>query len=143
MNEQTAPHQDSAESPVIVSRDGRVGRIQLNRPKALNALNAATMEAVVAAAVEFDADPEVGAILLLGSEKAFAAACADTTGPLLGHIDVESNARDMDLLRAHPHSAPSSEGMADRRRHPAYRTELLPDTPGPAGPTDAERGGPR
>lgn len=73
MTEQTAPHQDSAESPVIVSRDRRVGRIQLNRPKALNALNAATMEAVVAAAVEFDADPEVGAILLLGSEKAFAA----------------------------------------------------------------------
>jgi pimeloyl-ACP methyl ester carboxylesterase len=33
-------------------------------------------------------------------EKAFAAACAENTGALLGHIDVESNARDMDLLRA-------------------------------------------
>jgi pimeloyl-ACP methyl ester carboxylesterase len=34
------------------------------------------------------------------AEKEFAAACAENTGPLLGHIDVESNARDMDLLRA-------------------------------------------
>ncbi|GAB3607692.1 alpha/beta hydrolase [Conyzicola nivalis] len=33
-------------------------------------------------------------------EKAFAAACAENTGALLGSIDVESNARDMDLLRA-------------------------------------------
>ena len=34
------------------------------------------------------------------AEKKFSAACADNTGPLLGTIDVESNARDMDLLRA-------------------------------------------
>jgi pimeloyl-ACP methyl ester carboxylesterase len=33
-------------------------------------------------------------------EKDFAAACQENTGDLLGHIDVESNARDMDLLRA-------------------------------------------
>ncbi|GAB2466180.1 pimeloyl-ACP methyl ester carboxylesterase [Conyzicola lurida] len=33
-------------------------------------------------------------------EKAFADACLENTGPLLGFIDVESNARDMDLLRA-------------------------------------------
>ncbi|MGC5048394.1 enoyl-CoA hydratase-related protein [Micrococcus porci] len=73
MNEQNRTEAAETEQPVIVGRDGRVGRIQLNRPKALNALNAATMEAVVAAAVEMDADPEVGAILLLGSAKAFAA----------------------------------------------------------------------
>ena len=60
-----------------------------------------------------------------------------------GIIRAVGSRADMALLRAHPHSAPSSEGMTDRRRHPAYRTELLPDTPGPAGPTDAERGGPR
>ncbi|MDY6056098.1 enoyl-CoA hydratase-related protein [Micrococcus sp.] len=71
---QTDPEpQADPDSPVIVEQDGRVGRIRLNRPKALNALNAATMDAVVGAAVAFDADPEVGAILLLGSEKAFAA----------------------------------------------------------------------
>ncbi|MCU1513738.1 MAG: peptidase [Microbacteriaceae bacterium] len=33
-------------------------------------------------------------------EKAYAAACAKNTGPLLGHLDAESNARDMDLIRA-------------------------------------------
>ncbi|MCU1414523.1 MAG: peptidase [Microbacteriaceae bacterium] len=33
-------------------------------------------------------------------EKAYAAACAKNSGPLLGHIDAESNARDMDLMRA-------------------------------------------
>lgn len=61
------------ESPIVVEREGRVGHIRLNRPKALNALDAATMNAVVAAAQELDADPEVGAILLSGSPKAFAA----------------------------------------------------------------------
>ena len=40
MSEQTTP--DGAESPIIVERQGRVGHIRLNRPKALNALNEAT-----------------------------------------------------------------------------------------------------
>ena len=64
----------TADEPVILTEtDGRVGVITLNRPKALNALNEATMKAVVEAAEAFDMDPEVGAILLLGSPKAFAA----------------------------------------------------------------------
>lgn len=71
MSEQTAP--GDVESPIVVEREGRVGHIRLNRPKALNALNDATMRAVVAAVQEMDADPEVGAILLSGSPKAFAA----------------------------------------------------------------------
>lgn len=58
---------------IIVSTNERIGTIQLNRPEALNALNAELMDEVVRAAVAFDADPEVGAILLTGSEKAFAA----------------------------------------------------------------------
>ena len=33
-------------------------------------------------------------------EKAFAAACKKNSGPLLGHVDAESNARDLDLMRA-------------------------------------------
>lgn len=60
-------------SNIEVSVDQRVATIRLNRPKALNALNAGTMEEVVTAAVNYDADPEVGVILLAGSEKAFAA----------------------------------------------------------------------
>lgn len=58
---------------ITVEQIGRVGVITLNRPKALNALNTQVMTEVVAAAEAFDADAAVGAIVLTGSEKAFAA----------------------------------------------------------------------
>jgi enoyl-CoA hydratase len=47
--------------------------IQLNRPKALNALNATLKDQLLAAAERFDADPNVGCIVITGSDKAFAA----------------------------------------------------------------------
>src|SRR5260370_35408057 len=52
---------------------GRVGLITLNRPKALNALNDALMDELGVALKQFDADENIGAIVLTGSEKAFAA----------------------------------------------------------------------
>lgn len=58
---------------IIVETSGRVGAITLNRPKALNALNTALMNEVVAAATAFDTDPDIGAIVITGSERAFAA----------------------------------------------------------------------
>lgn len=58
---------------ILIERAGRVATITLNRPQALNALNPQVMVEVTAAAAEFDADPEIGAILITGSEKAFAA----------------------------------------------------------------------
>ncbi|MGK2882100.1 MAG: enoyl-CoA hydratase [Mycobacterium sp.] len=58
---------------IIVERDDRVGLITLNRPKALNALNGQVMAEVTTAAAEFDGDEGIGAILLTGSAKAFAA----------------------------------------------------------------------
>jgi enoyl-CoA hydratase len=58
---------------VIVERDGRVGVVLMNRPKALNALSAELMDAVVAALEELDEDPEIRAIVLGGGERAFAA----------------------------------------------------------------------
>lgn len=59
---------------VLVDRPApRVGRITLNRPKALNALNLQVMQELVEAAVTFDRDPEIGAIVITGSERAFAA----------------------------------------------------------------------
>ncbi|WP_026917376.1 enoyl-CoA hydratase [Gordonia shandongensis] len=58
---------------ILTETDGRVAVITLNRPKALNALNTELMGEVVAAVQAFDADPEIGAIVLAGSEKAFAA----------------------------------------------------------------------
>merc|ERR1740137_195522 len=50
-----------------------VGYIQLNRPKALNALCDGLMKELSAALAGFDSDPEVGAIVLTGSQRAFAA----------------------------------------------------------------------
>ncbi|OQR92264.1 enoyl-CoA hydratase, mitochondrial precursor [Thraustotheca clavata] len=53
--------------------EGKVGIIQLNRPKALNALCDGLMQEVNAAAQSFDKDDNIAAIILTGSEKAFAA----------------------------------------------------------------------
>jgi enoyl-CoA hydratase len=52
---------------------GRVGIITLDRPKALNALNTPLLHDVLAAATAFDQDDAIGAIVLTGSERAFAA----------------------------------------------------------------------
>jgi enoyl-CoA hydratase len=60
-------------SHILVRHEGRVGIVQLNRPQALNALNSALMDELVAALQAFDADPEIGCIVVTGSEKAFAA----------------------------------------------------------------------
>ena len=58
---------------ILVDRDGRVATITLNRPKALNALNSQVMAEVTTAAQELDDDGGIGAIVLTGSAKAFAA----------------------------------------------------------------------
>src|SRR5271154_4396529 len=58
---------------ILVDRDQRVATITLNRPQALNALNSQVMNEVTSAATELDDDPGVGAIIITGSAKAFAA----------------------------------------------------------------------
>jgi enoyl-CoA hydratase len=58
---------------ILVTRTDRVATITLNRPKALNALNSQVMAEVTGAAAQLDADEGVGAIVLTGSAKAFAA----------------------------------------------------------------------
>ena len=58
---------------IIVERRGRVGIVRLNRPQVLNALNATLRNELLGAVEAFDADADVGCILLTGSEKAFAA----------------------------------------------------------------------
>jgi enoyl-CoA hydratase len=58
---------------IIVETKGRVGIIRLNRPQALNALNAVLIKELIAAVDSFDADPNIGCILVTGNEKAFAA----------------------------------------------------------------------
>jgi len=59
--------------PILVSRNGRVGVITLNRPAQLNALNDALMDALGEALLQFDAEEGIGAIVITGSDKAFAA----------------------------------------------------------------------
>jgi enoyl-CoA hydratase len=58
---------------IIVETKGRVGVVRLNRPQALNALNAALMGELAAAIDGFEADANVGCVVITGSEKAFAA----------------------------------------------------------------------
>ncbi|WP_292898566.1 MULTISPECIES: enoyl-CoA hydratase [unclassified Nitratireductor] len=58
---------------ILVETRERVGLITLNRPKALNALNSKVLDEVVTALAAFDENPRIGAIVITGSEKAFAA----------------------------------------------------------------------
>lgn len=58
---------------ILVETHGRVGLIRLNRPQALNALCDQLMQELGAQLEAFNADPAIGAIVLTGSEKAFAA----------------------------------------------------------------------
>ena len=58
---------------LIVETRGRVGLVRLNRPEARNALNAALLSELAQALDAFDADASVGAMVITGDEKAFAA----------------------------------------------------------------------
>lgn len=58
---------------IIVERRERVGLITLNRPKSLNALNTRLASEVIAALRDFDSDNRVGAIVVTGGARAFAA----------------------------------------------------------------------
>src|SRR5262249_53145345 len=58
---------------ILFERRGPVGIITLNRPAALNALNAALIAELAAAVDDLEEDEAVGAIVLTGNEKAFAA----------------------------------------------------------------------
>jgi enoyl-CoA hydratase len=58
---------------ILVERRGPVGLVTLNRPKALNALNAQLMAELDQALSAFDSEPEIAVTVLTGSERAFAA----------------------------------------------------------------------
>jgi len=58
---------------ILTEQKGRVGVVTLNRPKQLNALNAKLMQELSQALYAWDADPGIGAMLITGNEKAFAA----------------------------------------------------------------------
>lgn len=70
-----APAEGKTKKPetILVERRERVGLITLNRPKSLNALNRQLAEEMLEALRAFDADDRVGAIVIAGSPRAFAA----------------------------------------------------------------------
>lgn len=58
---------------IVVERKGRVGIVTFNRPKALNALCDSLIAELGSALDDFEGDADIGAIVIAGSEKAFAA----------------------------------------------------------------------
>ncbi|KDA05329.1 enoyl-CoA hydratase [Microbacterium sp. CH12i] len=76
---------------IITETKGRVGWITLNRPEALNALNAKLISEVVTAGKAFDDDPAIGAIVITGSAKAFAAGADIKEMADKGYIDMYLN----------------------------------------------------
>ena len=58
---------------VLTEVHGKVGLIRINRPEALNALNNDVVNGIGASVDAFEADENIGCIVLTGSEKAFAA----------------------------------------------------------------------
>jgi len=62
-----------SDETILTETRGRVGIVRLNRPQALNALNAALIGELSVAVDAFESDANVGCILITGSEKAFAA----------------------------------------------------------------------
>src|SRR2546428_13275366 len=65
---------------VEIETRGKVGIVRLNRPQALNALNAALIADLSHAVDAFEASSAIGCIVITGSEKAFAAGAATKGG---------------------------------------------------------------
>ena len=73
---------------IITEVRGKVALITMNRPKALNALNDALVDELGAALDGFEADAAIGAIVITGSEKAFAAGADIVAMKDWSHMDV-------------------------------------------------------
>ena len=63
----------SSYTSILTEHRGRVGVVRLNRPQAFNALNKTLVAELMTALNEFNRDPEIGALLITGDERAFAA----------------------------------------------------------------------
>ncbi len=76
---------------ILVETRGRVGLVTLNRPRQLNALNDRLMDELGAALADFDADDGIGAIVITGSDKAFAAGADIAAMAGWGYMEVFRN----------------------------------------------------
>jgi len=81
---------------ILIETHGRVGLVRLNRPKALNALNHQLLTELMHALEAFDNDPNTGAMVITGDERAFAAG-AD--------IKEMASATAVDMLKGEPISS--------------------------------------
>ena len=73
---------------LIVTRDGGVMTVRMHRPQVLNALSSEVMVELAETLTPFDRDPEVGCIVLTGTEKAFAAGADITEMAEKSYMDV-------------------------------------------------------
>jgi len=88
--------------PVLVELHGPVRLLRLHRPRQLNALNDALMDALGKALLDADADPQVMVIVVTGNEKAFAAGADIDAMQGFGFVDVyrdEYISRNWETLR--------------------------------------------
>ena len=76
---------------ILTEQHGKTGVIRLNRPKQLNALNDALMDELGAALKAYDADENIGCIVITGSEKAFAAGADIAAMAKWSYMDVYKN----------------------------------------------------
>ena len=76
---------------IIAEKKNRVGLITLNRPEALNALNAMLVSELNTVLDDFEADAEIGCIVLTGSDRAFAAGADIKEMQNFGSIEVMMN----------------------------------------------------
>ena len=97
---------------ILVETRGRVGLVTLNRPKQLNALNDALMNELGAALEAFDADDAIGAIVITGSAKAFAAG-ADIGA--MAHVVVHGRLHERITSRATGRRCAPSASRSSRR----------------------------
>jgi enoyl-CoA hydratase len=72
---------------ILVETHGKVGLVRLNRPKALNALNSALIGELDQALEKLEADPNIGCIVLTGSDKAFAAGADIKEMSTMSYVD--------------------------------------------------------
>lgn len=87
-NAQLVRERSMAYEHIIVETRGAVGLLQLNRPKMLNALSFGVFVEIAAAIDAFEADDAIGAIVVTGSEKAFAAGADIKEMQPKGYIDM-------------------------------------------------------
>ncbi|MAZ18903.1 enoyl-CoA hydratase [Oricola sp.] len=76
---------------ILTEKRGSVVLITLNRPKALNALNSQLLEELLEAVTKFDADAKIAAMVITGSDKAFAAGVDIKEMQSFDYVDVYMN----------------------------------------------------